>query len=116
LTRNQHVLFRLGELIAFAECAETLSRRAARAAEGDLSPKTSRRFDAAGTAVLARVFAREAAMKVAFGGLHLVRSAGGAEDGQLDELQKALRVNEIVAADAGGIEDMDKAADIIYGR
>ena len=32
LTRNQHVLFRLGELVAWTECAAALSRRAARAA------------------------------------------------------------------------------------
>ncbi|MGH9232135.1 MAG: acyl-CoA dehydrogenase family protein, partial [Acidimicrobiales bacterium] len=53
LTRQQHVLLRLGELIAYAECAEALSRRAARAADGAPSPKTDRRFDAAGLAVVA---------------------------------------------------------------
>ena len=39
LTRQQHVLLRLGELIAYAECAEALSRRAARAADGDAEPQ-----------------------------------------------------------------------------
>jgi len=29
LTRYQHILLRLGELIAYAECAGSLSRRAA---------------------------------------------------------------------------------------
>jgi alkylation response protein AidB-like acyl-CoA dehydrogenase len=116
LTRNQHVLLRLGELIAFAECAETLSRRAARAADGELNAKTDRRFDAAGLAVLARVFARDAALKVAWGGLRLVRSGGGADGDKLAELEQALRVHDIAAAEAGGIEDMDAAADIIYKR
>jgi alkylation response protein AidB-like acyl-CoA dehydrogenase len=116
LTRNQHVLLRLGELVAYAECAETLSRRAARAADGELPAKSDRRFDAAGLAVLARVFARDAALKVALNGLRLVRSGGGADDDRLDELEKALRLHEIVAAEAGGIEDMDTAADVIYGR
>ena len=67
LTRNQHVLLRLGELIAYAEGAEAFSRRAARAADGELSPKADRRFDAAGLAVLARVFARDAAQRVGAG-------------------------------------------------
>jgi len=44
LTRNQHVLFRLGELCAVAEAAASLARRAARAAEGALGPKADRRF------------------------------------------------------------------------
>ncbi len=34
LTRNQHVLLRLGELVAWTECSAALARRAARAAAG----------------------------------------------------------------------------------
>jgi acyl-CoA dehydrogenase len=115
LTRQQHVLLRLGELIAYAECAEALSRRAARAADGALCPKADPRFDAAELAVLARVFAREAAHRVGSDGLRLVRGAGGADD-SLPELEAALRLHEIVAAEAGGIADMDAAADAVYGR
>jgi alkylation response protein AidB-like acyl-CoA dehydrogenase len=110
------VLLRLGELIAYAECAEALSRRAARAADGALSPKADPRFDGDGLAVLARVFARDAAVRVAWGGLRLVRGAGGAENGKLPELEGALRIHDIVAAEAGGIADMDAAADVVYGR
>jgi alkylation response protein AidB-like acyl-CoA dehydrogenase len=116
LTRQQHVLLRLGELIAYAECAEALCRRAARAADGALSPKADRRSDAAGLAVLARVFARDAARRVAWDGLRLVRGAGGAEDAKLPELEAALRLHDVAAAEAGGIADMDAAADVIYGR
>src|ERR687898_212389 len=116
LTRQQHVLLRVGELIAHAECAEALSRRAARAADGTLSPKADPRFDASGLAVLARVFARDAALRVAWTGLALVRGGGGAEDDKLPELEAALRPHDIAAAEAGGIADMDAAADIVYGR
>ncbi len=116
LTRQQHVLLRLGELIAYAECAEALARRAARAADGALSPKADPRFGAAALAVLARVFARDAAVCIAWGGLRLVRGAAGADDGRLSELEAALRIHDIVAAEAGGIADMDAAADAIYGR
>src|SRR6185437_4470077 len=65
LTRYQHVLLRVGELISYAECAGSLVRRAARLAEGKLNEKAHRRFDAATLAVLRRAFAREAAFKVA---------------------------------------------------
>ena len=34
LTRNQHVLLRLGELVAYAECAGALARRAGRGRRG----------------------------------------------------------------------------------
>ena len=55
--------------------------------------------------------------KVAWGGLRLVRSGGGADDDdRLAELESALRLHDIAAAEAGGIEDMNAAADVIYGR
>src|SRR5665811_594863 len=65
LTRYQHILLRLGELIAYAECAGSLARRAARSAEGRLNEKANTRFDATALAALARIFAREASLKVA---------------------------------------------------
>ena len=52
LTRYQHILLRLGELIAYAECAGSLARRAALMAEGKLNEKANRalRRDRAGGA------------------------------------------------------------------
>src|ERR1700690_1184840 len=44
LTRYQHVLLRLGELIAYAECAGSLCRRAALLADGKLNERGNRRF------------------------------------------------------------------------
>ncbi|MBW2735729.1 MAG: acyl-CoA dehydrogenase family protein, partial [Deltaproteobacteria bacterium] len=46
LTRNQHVLFRLGELIAYTEGAGALVERAIRHAKGDLNAKGDKRFTA----------------------------------------------------------------------
>jgi alkylation response protein AidB-like acyl-CoA dehydrogenase len=115
LTRNQHVLLRLGELIALAESAEVFSRRAALAADGGLGPKASPRFAAPALAVLARVFARDAATRVAWEGMRLVQGASGAA-GRLPELLRALRVDDIAGAQGGAIEDMNAAADAIYGR
>ena len=116
LTRNQHVLFRLGELIAFAETAAAFSRRAARAAGGTLSEKSDRGFDADGLAILARVFAREAAERVATEGQRLVLGAGGASPAQLPELSAALCLPQVQAAQTGLIADMDAAVASIYRR
>jgi alkylation response protein AidB-like acyl-CoA dehydrogenase len=115
LTRSQHVLLRLGELIADVECAASLCRRAASAADGTLPPKADRRFAPAALAALARVFAREAAMKAAEEGGRWV--LGAAEDStDAGQLAEAMRLPAILAAQTGLVADMDLIADFLYER
>ncbi len=116
LTRHQHVLLRLGELIAHAETASCLSRRAALMADEKLSEKASRRFDAASLAAIARVCARNAALKIAHEGLRLVTGAGGITDTELPAFEAALGIPAIHRAQAGLISDMDRVADAVYNR
>ena len=116
LTRHQHILLRLGELIAFAECAASLAQRAAKFATADIHEKANRRFDASALATLSRIFAREAALKVASQGLSLVIGAGGVTDGELQAFESALRVASIHRAQAGLISDMDEIADVLWER
>jgi alkylation response protein AidB-like acyl-CoA dehydrogenase len=114
LTRNQHVLFRLGELIAHAECAGALCRRAQAAADGTLDPKADRRFDADGLAVIARIFAREAAMKVGEEGMRWVAGSADPALGLDPSLPATLRLDAIRTAQAGLVSDMSDLADILY--
>jgi acyl-CoA dehydrogenase len=121
LTRWQHVLLRLGELIAVAEGAGSLARRAARAAEGGLHGKADRRFDAAALATMARVAARLAAARVADEGLRLLLGASPAlPDAQAAArtatLETALAVGPIHQAQHGLLADADRIADALYGR
>jgi alkylation response protein AidB-like acyl-CoA dehydrogenase len=115
LTRNQHILLRLGELAAYAECAGSLAYRAAAALEGEQHPKADQRFAPATLAAIARVFARDAALKVAEEGLRWVR--GASDDGtDLTGLEQSLRLSDVQTAQAGLLADMDAVADAIYGR
>jgi alkylation response protein AidB-like acyl-CoA dehydrogenase len=116
LTRFQHILLRLGELIAYAECAGSLSRRAARASENQLNEKANTRFDTTALAALARVFAREAALKVAEEGVRWVSGAGGVRDSEMAKLEVDLGLPAIHRAQAGLISDMDYVADVLYSR
>ncbi|HEU5158429.1 MAG TPA: acyl-CoA dehydrogenase family protein [Streptosporangiaceae bacterium] len=113
LTRSQHVLLRLGELIAHAEGAAGLARRAAEAAMDALPEKADRRFDAATLAAISRVYARDAAMKVAEEGLRWVC---GALPSGAAELADSLPLAAVRAAQAGLVADMDLVADALYGR
>jgi alkylation response protein AidB-like acyl-CoA dehydrogenase len=116
LTRYQHILLRLGELIAHAECAGSLSRRALLMAEGKLNEKANQRFDATALAAIARVFARGAALKVAQEGLQWVTGAGGVSETEMAAFEAALGLPAIHRAQAGLIADMDYVADVLYGR
>jgi len=116
LTRFQHILLRLGELIAYAECAGALARRAARHAEGKLNEKANDRFDPAGLAALSRIFAREAALKVVEEGLRLVVGGAGIAENELPAFENNLGLAAVHRAQAGLISDMDYVADVLYGR
>ena len=116
LTRFQHILLRLGELIAYAECAGCLSRRAARSAENRLNEKANSRFDATALAALARVFARQASLKVAEEGLRWVTGAGGVSDLEMAGFETNLGLPAVHRAQAGLISDMDCIADVLFGR
>jgi len=116
LTRYQHILLRLGELISYAESAACLSRRAALLLENKLDEKANRRFDATTVAAIARIFAREAALKVAEEGLRWLIGAGGISAGDLPQFETSMGLPAIHRAQAGLLADLDHVADVLYGR
>jgi alkylation response protein AidB-like acyl-CoA dehydrogenase len=115
LTRNQHVLLRLGELIAKTEAAGALARRAARAEGGTLNAKADRRFDAGALSAVSRVWARTAGLSVAEEGL---RWALGADGSTRDAAaaESSIGSTAIHAAQTGLLADMNRVADALYGR
>ncbi len=116
LTRNQHVLLRLGELIARVEGAATMARRAARLVAGRGHPKTDRRFDAAACSAISRIAAREAALAIAADGVRLCVGAGGVRDGEMAAFETGLGLMAIHRAQAGLMADMGIVADVLYDR
>jgi hypothetical protein len=116
LTRNQHVLLRLGELIAFVETAAALCERAAAAARGQLNPKALQRYDAKAQAAMARVFARTAAEKLVAESMRWVVGADGVPAAEVAAFEQAVGAHAIACAQAGLIEDMNRVADAIYDR
>jgi alkylation response protein AidB-like acyl-CoA dehydrogenase len=114
LTRHQHILFRLGELIAHVEGAASLARRAARAAGKTLSPKAHTRFNPEHLAALSRVSARDSAMKLVGEGARWI--GGLISDSDAANLEKKMFIPQIHRAQAGLIQDMDYIADVLYDR
>ena len=113
LTRNQHVLLRLGELIAWAECAGCLCRRAVSAIERRLEEKADRSLSPETLAAMARVLARQTAAKIAGDGVSLII---GAESAEPAGLAQAINLDAIHRAQTGLLADMDRIADGLYDR
>ena len=116
LTRNQHVLLRLGELISYAECAASLARRANAVANGTRNEKADKRFDAPALATISRVFAREAAQKVVEDGVRWVAGSLPSGHAGIAELADGMRLDDVRAAQAGLLADLDHLADVLYAR
>jgi alkylation response protein AidB-like acyl-CoA dehydrogenase len=113
LTRNQHVLMRLGALIAQAEGAAALARRARRAAVKELNPKAARGLRADALAAVSRVNARNVAMTVATEAIRWVAAADG---GELSGLERSLDLASIHRAQGGLIADLETVTTAIYAR
>ncbi len=113
LTRNQHILMRLGALIAQVEGAGALARRAHRAETKQLHEKGSKRLRAGALAACSRVNARTVAMTV---GTEAIRWVAGADGGELDGLEQRIDLTAIHRAQGGLIDDLATVAEAVYGR
>jgi alkylation response protein AidB-like acyl-CoA dehydrogenase len=103
LTRNQHVLFRLGELIAWAETAAVFAERVC------ARPTEAVPLDVAARQALSRIHGRAAALKVATDGLQWAIGAGQTDP----NLAGSLNLPGIYAAQAGLVDDMNAARDAL---
>lgn len=103
LTRNQHLLFRLGELIAWAETAAIFAERVA------THPTEAIQLDVPTRQAMARIHGRTAALKVATDGLQWSIGAGQTDP----NLAASLNLPAIYSAQNGLIDDMNFTRDQI---
>jgi alkylation response protein AidB-like acyl-CoA dehydrogenase len=101
LTRQQHVLFRLGELIAYAETAAAFAERVMQ------KPTEAIPLVIPARQALSRIHARQSALKVATDGLRWTTGAGQTDP----NLAASINLPAIYQAQAGLLADMDFAAE-----
>lgn len=101
LTRNQHILFRLGELIARAETAAIFAERVVD------KPTEAIGLDVPTRQALARIHARQAALQIATDGLEWAIGAGQTDP----QLANSLNLPAIYQGQSGLIADMDFVAE-----
>jgi alkylation response protein AidB-like acyl-CoA dehydrogenase len=112
LTRHQHVLMRLGALIAQTEGAAALCRRAQRAVSDELDPKASKRLAPEALAAAARANARTVALSVA---AEAARWVGGCDADEADGLDERIGLTAIHRAQRGLLADLEEVSAALYG-
>ncbi|MBI2893143.1 MAG: acyl-CoA dehydrogenase family protein [Deltaproteobacteria bacterium] len=106
LTRHQHVLFRLGEIMARAEVAANFCRHAAGRGREDYAPF----FAPTAAKPMARICAREAALDIVGEAVRWLRGTDSVGDADLADLARSLGVERAQAAAKGLVADMDAVA------
>jgi alkylation response protein AidB-like acyl-CoA dehydrogenase len=109
LTRHQHVLFQLGELMTRAEIAANFARYAA----GRGAAKYEPFFAPKAVKTMSRICAREAAIDIVAGAVRLVRGMDAVEDVAMADFERALQVPAIHAAAKGLMADLDAVSKAI---
>jgi alkylation response protein AidB-like acyl-CoA dehydrogenase len=103
LTRNQHVLMRLGEYTCLAETSASFCR-------GSAKEQYSKgvKFDRDCWQAMSRIYARNSALRIAEEGIKLVLGYGS---GSASDLSRDVRLSEIMDKQAGMVTDMDLVAE-----
>jgi len=103
LTRNQHVLMRLGELAAWGETAAVFSKMAAQ-------EKYSKavKFDRDTWKAMARVYAKDSALRISHDGIKLVLGYG---EGEPVGLRNMVLMDKIMTGQKGQGQDNDMIAE-----
>lgn len=102
LTRNQHVMFKLGELAAEGEVAMAFCETAA----SDRVPE-SFPYDFETIRTMARIRAKQASLKIVLEGISLIMGSG---TGGAASLHEELKVNRIMDKQKGLVPEMDLVA------
>jgi len=110
LTRNQHILFRLGEWIAQAESAAAMARHAADGASALDEPREGYPFTPPVVQAMSRLYARETALHIATAGLRWMVGTQIQGAPGLAELEAALNLAAIYRAQQGLLSDADLVA------
>jgi alkylation response protein AidB-like acyl-CoA dehydrogenase len=109
LTRQQIVMFDLAELMAHVEIGVAVARRAdALAAAGD--PQAER------AALVARIFARETSELLERNSLRILTGTGEIDAAAAAASLAEIRFGEFAGSCRNLIKDMDRLADIVFGR
>ena len=105
-TRRQHLMFRMADMMTWAEVAAALCQKAADHSEGPAGRRLG---------LCARIFAAEAANKAAETVRFMAFGTGALGDGEGQEFLAKTRHDRLMKADRGMLPLMDELAGLVFG-
>jgi len=109
LTREQYVMFLLADMMTWVEVGVSLARKAKRLAE-------SKAKEAEKIKTISRIFAAETAQVVAQNTLKIVKGTGAFDEKKAAVFMKTIAYDQLICGCENVVRDMDKVADILFGR
>lgn len=107
LTKAQHVMFSLSDMMAHVEVGASMARKAASEANGP---------DAEKYKAMSRIFANDVSQLVSRKIMEIVYGSGVATKSEAGEFLKTLSLDALSASWVNVIKDMDTVADILFER
>jgi alkylation response protein AidB-like acyl-CoA dehydrogenase len=109
LTRQQHIMFLLADMMTVVEVGAALARKAvALSKSGDAQAEKIR--------AMSRIFADETAQLVFRNALTILLGSGIFDQNSIQKFMTAHSYHQLVCSSLNIINDMDRVADILFGR
>jgi alkylation response protein AidB-like acyl-CoA dehydrogenase len=109
LTKRQHAMFALADMMSRVEVGIALARKADRLTRAGAA--SARKL-----AAMSRIFAREVAQLVAKNALEVLLGAGVLDAEGLADFKEAITFDALVTCQQDNMADMDLVADILFAR
>jgi alkylation response protein AidB-like acyl-CoA dehydrogenase len=109
LTRKQHVMFTLADMMTHVEVGTSLARKAVTLTKAD-------DLDATKIATISRIFADEVAQLVIRNALKLLMGTGVFDKTVAADFMETESYKKLILSSLNVINDMDKVADIVFER
>jgi len=109
LTKSQHIMFALADIMTWVEVGMSLCRKASRMAAQNHPEALKYRL-------MSRIFANEAAQLTAHKTVLILSGSGAFEKDDMLDFMEATSCDELTLSYQGVIPDMDRLADIVFER
>ncbi len=109
LTRSQHIMFCLADMMTYAEVGVSMARRAKK-----LSDENS--ADAEKIRAMSRIFANDVSQLMIKNTLAILMGTGDIEAGKISEILESSAYKGLMGSAQNIVRDMDRVSDILFGR